>query len=139
MISLISFLFSSQPNLQLYKKKFFNFYRPLIREKLQSGVSLVVDRYSYSGVAFSAAKEVNLSVLVKVYFQFILSMSLCFFFIVRTWIYNGAGTQKMACQPQMPCSFWISVNLLLRKGVALETNDMRCQTFKQKWEITTNY
>lgn len=30
---------------------------PLIREKLQSGVSLVVDRYSYSGVAFSAAKE----------------------------------------------------------------------------------
>ncbi|XP_034238457.1 thymidylate kinase isoform X2 [Thrips palmi] len=30
---------------------------PVIRKKLHSGVSLVVDRYSYSGVAFSAAKE----------------------------------------------------------------------------------
>lgn len=30
---------------------------PKIREKLESGISLIVDRYSYSGVAFSAAKE----------------------------------------------------------------------------------
>ncbi|KAE8750365.1 hypothetical protein FOCC_FOCC002924 [Frankliniella occidentalis] len=30
---------------------------PIIRNKLASGVSLIVDRYSYSGVAFSAAKK----------------------------------------------------------------------------------
>ncbi|KAJ1528846.1 hypothetical protein ONE63_007218 [Megalurothrips usitatus] len=30
---------------------------PKLREKLESGISLVVDRYSYSGVAFSAAKK----------------------------------------------------------------------------------
>ncbi|KAK3932864.1 Thymidylate kinase [Frankliniella fusca] len=30
---------------------------PVIKNKLASGVSLIVDRYSYSGVAFSAAKK----------------------------------------------------------------------------------
>ncbi|KAG7456599.1 hypothetical protein MATL_G00237560 [Megalops atlanticus] len=29
---------------------------PLIREKLQQGISLVVDRYAFSGVAFTSAK-----------------------------------------------------------------------------------
>lgn len=30
---------------------------PLIKEKLRSGVTLVVDRYAFSGVAFSSSKE----------------------------------------------------------------------------------
>lgn len=32
--------------------------RPLIKEKLQQGVTLVVDRYAFSGVAFTSAKPV---------------------------------------------------------------------------------
>ncbi|EHB16184.1 Thymidylate kinase [Heterocephalus glaber] len=31
--------------------------RPLIKEKLRQGVTLVVDRYAFSGVAFTSAKE----------------------------------------------------------------------------------
>ncbi|XP_037706248.1 thymidylate kinase isoform X3 [Choloepus didactylus] len=31
--------------------------RPLIKEKLDQGVTLVVDRYAFSGVAFTSAKE----------------------------------------------------------------------------------
>uniref|UniRef100_A0A2K6U5D6 dTMP kinase n=1 Tax=Saimiri boliviensis boliviensis TaxID=39432 RepID=A0A2K6U5D6_SAIBB len=33
------------------------FFRPLIKEKLSQGVTLVMDRYAFSGVAFSGAKE----------------------------------------------------------------------------------
>lgn len=35
------------------------FFRPLIKEKLGQGVTLVVDRYAFSGVAFTSAKEVR--------------------------------------------------------------------------------
>ncbi|XP_020932074.1 thymidylate kinase isoform X3 [Sus scrofa] len=31
--------------------------RPLIKEKLSQGITLVVDRYAFSGVAFTSAKE----------------------------------------------------------------------------------
>ncbi|XP_045823966.1 ATP-dependent RNA helicase DBP2-like isoform X2 [Trifolium pratense] len=34
--------------------------RPLLETKLKSGVTLIVDRYSYSGVAFSSAKGLNI-------------------------------------------------------------------------------
>lgn len=34
-------------------------FRPLIKEKLNQGVTLVVDRYAFSGVAFTGAKEVS--------------------------------------------------------------------------------
>ncbi|XP_030877887.1 thymidylate kinase-like isoform X1 [Leptonychotes weddellii] len=33
------------------------FFRPLIKKKLSQGVTLVVDRYAFSGVAFTSAKE----------------------------------------------------------------------------------
>ena len=33
--------------------------RPLIKEKLDQGISLVVDRYAFSGVAFTSAKPVS--------------------------------------------------------------------------------
>lgn len=33
--------------------------RPFIKEKLSQGVNLVVDRYAFSGVAFTSAKEVS--------------------------------------------------------------------------------
>lgn len=34
-------------------------YRALMESKLTSGTTLIVDRYSYSGVAFSAAKGLD--------------------------------------------------------------------------------
>ena len=33
--------------------------RPEMKRKLADGITLVVDRYAYSGVAFTAAKEVS--------------------------------------------------------------------------------
>ncbi|XP_074172733.1 thymidylate kinase isoform X2 [Rhinolophus sinicus] len=38
---------------------------PLIKEKLSQGVTLVVDRYAFSGVAFTSAKEVRLAEAAK--------------------------------------------------------------------------
>lgn len=35
------------------------FIRPMIRQKLEQGISLVVDRYAFSGVAFTSAKPVS--------------------------------------------------------------------------------
>lgn len=35
------------------------FFRPLIKAKLNQGVTLVLDRYAFSGVAFTSAKEVS--------------------------------------------------------------------------------
>lgn len=35
------------------------FFRPLIKAKLNQGVTLVLDRYAFSGVAFTGAKEVS--------------------------------------------------------------------------------
>ncbi|XP_059871421.1 thymidylate kinase isoform X4 [Delphinus delphis] len=34
-------------------------HRPLIKEKLSQGITLVVDRYAFSGVAFTSAKELQ--------------------------------------------------------------------------------
>lgn len=34
--------------------------RSLMESKLREGITLVIDRYSYSGVAFSAAKGLDL-------------------------------------------------------------------------------
>lgn len=34
-------------------------FRPSMKEKLCQGVTLVVDRYAFSGVAFTSAKEVS--------------------------------------------------------------------------------
>ena len=34
-------------------------YSPEMKKKLQAGVSLVVDRYAFSGVAFTSAKQVH--------------------------------------------------------------------------------
>ncbi|KAM5268855.1 thymidylate kinase isoform 2-T3 [Hipposideros larvatus] len=34
---------------------------PLIKEKLSQGITLVVDRYAFSGVAFTSAKELRLA------------------------------------------------------------------------------
>ena len=37
----------------------FAFGRPGMKKDLEAGVTLVVDRYSFSGVAFSGAKSVS--------------------------------------------------------------------------------
>jgi thymidylate kinase len=37
----------------------FSFSRPVMNGYINSGVTLIVDRYVYSGVAFSAAKQVS--------------------------------------------------------------------------------
>lgn len=40
-----------------------------MKEKLQKGITLIVDRYAYSGAAYSAAKEVKIfSIILKVFY-----------------------------------------------------------------------
>lgn len=39
-----------------------------MKKKLSDGITLIVDRYSYSGVAYSMAKQVNLSINQHLYF-----------------------------------------------------------------------
>ncbi|XP_048055617.1 thymidylate kinase isoform X1 [Megalobrama amblycephala] len=34
----------------------FSYFRPLMKQKLEQGINLVVDRYAFSGVAFTSAK-----------------------------------------------------------------------------------
>lgn len=43
-----------------------------MESKLKSGITLVVDRYSYSGVAFSAAKGLDIEWCKVVIFLFLL-------------------------------------------------------------------
>lgn len=46
------------------QKHFLVFFRPLIKERLSQGITLIVDRYAFSGVAFTNAKEVSAAQLV---------------------------------------------------------------------------
>lgn len=39
-------------------------HRPLMKKKLEQGTTLVVDRYSFSGVAFTSAKSVSVRACV---------------------------------------------------------------------------
>ena len=38
---------------------FYKCFRPMMRKLLNQGTTLIVDRYAYSGVAFTAAKQVK--------------------------------------------------------------------------------
>lgn len=42
---------------------FFYLFRPLMKKKLEQGITLVVDRYAFSGVAFTSAKPVRAKLL----------------------------------------------------------------------------
>ena len=44
----------------------YSFTRHYVAEQLQQGTNLVVDRYAYSGVAFSAAKKVSIAMVIYV-------------------------------------------------------------------------
>lgn len=59
----MSCLYINSFYLSLYKSVtiFFSLlvFRTLMKEKLHQGITLVVDRYAFSGVAFTSAKEVN--------------------------------------------------------------------------------
>lgn len=45
-------------------RSLFSHFRPLMKQKLEQGINLVVDRYAFSGVAFTSAKPVSV-ILVK--------------------------------------------------------------------------
>lgn len=43
----------------------FSDFRPLMKQKLEQGINLVVDRYAFSGVAFTSAKPVSVVVILQ--------------------------------------------------------------------------
>lgn len=48
-------------------KLIFSCSRPEIKDCVNNGVTLIVDRYVYSGVAFSATKEVHFSIFIPLF------------------------------------------------------------------------
>lgn len=54
-----------------------------MESKLRSGTSLVVDRYSYSGVAFSAAKGLDIEWCKVIFNLAHLSTYICLIMVVR--------------------------------------------------------
>lgn len=47
----------------------FSYFRPLMKQKLEQGINLVVDRYAFSGVAFTSAKPVSVFCYFKTFYQ----------------------------------------------------------------------
>ncbi|GMQ10005.1 hypothetical protein CsSME_00053182 [Camellia sinensis var. sinensis] len=63
--------------------------RSLMENKLRSGTTLIVDRYSFSGVAFSSAKGLDIEwCKVKTCFKLFLSGNFLFF-IIYLFIFSG--------------------------------------------------
>lgn len=76
-----------------------------MKRKLEQGISLVVDRYAFSGVAFTSAKPVSLLLA----FQTLLTshhITVCeeqqtchdMFVSFRVSVWTGARTQMWGCQ-----------------------------------------
>lgn len=57
-------------------------------KRLKSGVTLVVDRYSFSGVAYSASKPVSTKIIIT---WFLCEGFFPFFFLVRGRRHSGSG------------------------------------------------
>ena len=64
-----------------------------MKKMLYKGTNIIVDRYSYSGIAFSAAKPVCQGTL----YAFLGTPNTCYFFLYRIWISNGANVQTVVC------------------------------------------
>lgn len=53
---------SGSTELSVNQSVLFSYFRPLMKQKLEQGINLVVDRYAFSGVAFTSAKPVSATV-----------------------------------------------------------------------------
>lgn len=61
-----------------------HFCRSLMESKLQSGITVIVDRYAYSGVAFSSAKGLDIE-WCKVKALYVFCQYEVFFLLLTTY------------------------------------------------------
>ena len=104
-----------------------NLQRSQIRKYLLSGTTLVVDRYAYSGVAFTAAKQVNsfsLSALSS-----LLCLWLCF--SPRLPLWSGVKVQTEDSLLQMWCFTYTFHLRRLRPDHSMDRRDMRKHPFRR--------
>lgn len=80
-----------------------------IKRDLLAGTTIVLDRYVYSGVAFSTAKVGRMSFFIK----------------YRDWTTNGAGIQKLVSLVLILSFFYPCLVTQLRRGEGLGLNGMR--------------
>lgn len=99
-----------------------NFHRPLIKKKLEQGTTLVVDRYAFSGVAFTSAKPVSLCSTIQNQYHHMIWHVQCQF---RGSVWTGVSSLTWACQSQTWSCFCSSVQLRLLSEVNLGWKDMR--------------
>lgn len=110
--------------------------RSKIREELSKGTSVVVDRYAYSGVAFTAAKQVSENALEPVLFQLETSSG------SSPWIRvchcrqlhvasTGARVQTEVCPPLMSSSSLNSPRKWRKRGQTLGRRGTKEWPFKR--------
>lgn len=81
-------------------------FRPLMKKKLEQGITLVVDRYAFSGVAFTSAKPVSTKNLISLELLFIywlywlLEVYLTSCVLFRTSLWSGVRILMWVCQSQ---------------------------------------
>ena len=75
--------------------------RSLMETKLKTGTTLIVDRYSYSGVAFSSAKGLAIEwCKVKTWFRLFLNEEYVFYLFIKSEVFF-CRYQRLGCWLQI--------------------------------------
>ena len=103
-------------------------HSPLMKRKLEQGISLVVDRYAFSGAAFTSAKPVSLllafqTLLTSYHITVCVCVCVCvckeqqtchdMFVSFRVSVWTGARTQMWGCRSRTLLCSYSSVQLRL--------------------------
>lgn len=109
-------------------------HRPLIKKKLKQGTTLVVDRYAFSGVAFTSAKPVSHSEFVPFLLRQkqgpVIWRLKCHF---RVSVWSGASSLMWACRSRTSSCFCSSVPLRRLSEASLVQRDTRPVRSKEQF------
>ena len=84
-------------------------YSEAIKRDLLDGITVVVDRYVYSGIAFSTAKVHDTQYLVD----------------FRDWIIHGVGTPRLIFHDLMLCYFYLCQVTQQRPAMVMVKSGMK--------------
>ena len=129
-------------NFQMQHFKNILTHRPLMKKKLEQGTTLIVDRYAFSGVAFTSAKPVRLylshsnSVSIRQcpyrgHEGSTTASLMCSLSRVSLW--TGAWNLTWDCQSRTLLCFYSSAQPRLLSEVSLEKRDMRPTVSKEQF------
>lgn len=113
-------------------------HRPSMKKKLEQGTTLVVDRYAFSGAAFTSAKPVSPSnsapsVSIIMWFTEGATANLaCSVLFSRGSVWTGASSRTWGCQSRTSSCSCSSTQTRLLSEASLEGRDTR-PVFSKKW------